>query len=249
MKRSLQILFTFIFTFLSFTSWAITKIRFGVIYFYPPFVFSSKSGYIHGFDIDIAKAICQQLNAQCTFTPLPLSPLFQQLTADKVDAIMGAISITAQRQKQFDFTKSYFKSTMIYVTLTANNINPDNLQGRKVGVVKDSTFFSYLTAKYGNSITLKSFVTNEALFNALSNHLVDIVLIDSPAAHYWVNYSTGLFKTVGTPAYLPFGQGYGIAVKKGNTELLKALNSGLSVIMNNGALEKLRESYFNKEKP
>jgi len=246
MKRSLLILFVLALTFLSFTSWAITKIRFGVISFYPPFVFSSKSGYIHGFDIEVANAICQQLKTQCVFIPLSLSSLFQQLTDNQVDAIMGAISITAQRQKQFDFTQPYFKSSMVYVTLSSNNIDSNNLRGKKIGAVKDSTFFSYLTTKYGSSIILKSFVTNEALFNALSNHLVDIVLIDSPAAQYWVDYSAGLFRTIGTPTYLPFDQGYGITVRQGSPELLKELNTSLTALGNSNILKKLINTYFNK---
>jgi ABC-type amino acid transport substrate-binding protein len=245
MKKILNMLLvTLTLSFFSLTSSAVDKIRFGVSYFYPPFVFSSKSGYIHGFDIDVAKAICQHLNAQCSFVAMPLAQEFTSLNNNQVDAIMGAISITPERQTNFDFTKPYYKSTMSYVTLEQANIDPNNLIGRKIGVVKDSTFQRYLFNKYGNKIQLMSFNTNEELATALSNKVVEIILIDTPAANYWVGYSTGLFEKVGVPQYLSFDLGYGIVVKKGNSSLLNALNSGLTAITSNGTLEKIKQSYF-----
>src|SRR5262245_12768693 len=102
MRRLFYGLFILIAICLSVVATAEQNIRFGVIYFYPPFVFSSKSGYIHGFDIDVASAVCQQLKVQCTFTPMSLSDLFTSLNQGRVDAIMGAISITPERQVQFD---------------------------------------------------------------------------------------------------------------------------------------------------
>jgi arginine transport system substrate-binding protein len=226
------------------------KIRFGMTYFYPPFVSSSQSSYIHGFDIDVAKAICQNLNAECTFTVEPFNQLFADLQQNKFDAIMGALSITPQRQASITFTQPYLKSNMSYVTLTANNnLNPDNLQGQKIGVQKDSTFYNYINQKYANKIKLVTYNTNEELINALSNKEIDVVAIDTPVAKYWVGYSTGLFKLLGAPISMPFDQGYGIGVKKDNAALLKSLNNALLTIMRNGTFDKIKQHYFPNEAP
>jgi arginine transport system substrate-binding protein len=221
-------------------------IRFGLIDFYPPFAFSTKSGYIHGYDVDVAKTICARLNAQCTFTPMPLESLFNSVNQGKVDAIIGAISITNQRKTLLDFSQPYFKSMMSYMTLTSANIDLQNLKGKRIGVVKSSVFCSYLAQKYGNELKVLTFLTNQELVTALSEHKVDLVLLDTPAASYWVNYSTGLFKLIGSPEKLADDQGYGIAVKKGNHVLLNSLNNALTSMIKDGTLSKFKQVYFKQ---
>lgn len=230
----------------SFQTFAALKIRFGVTYFYPPFVFSSNSGYIHGFDIDLAKAVCQQLKAECSFTPAPFAELLPGLQQNRFDAIMGALSITPERKTYVYFTRPYLKSPMSYVALANSNIDPNNLIGKRVGVQKDSTFYSYLLNKYSTSIKLVPFDTNEEVINALSNKQVDIVCMDTPAADYWVRFSSGLFNLVGTPIFLPFDEGYGIGVKKGNVALTNSLNNALNTLIQNGTVDKLKQAYFSK---
>ncbi|MBA2654732.1 MAG: amino acid ABC transporter substrate-binding protein [Gammaproteobacteria bacterium] len=220
-------------------------IRFGVIDFYPPFVFSSKSQPTYGFDIEVAKALCQQLKTECTFTSMPLNQLFSSLAANQIDAIMGAISLTPERKLAYAFTRPYLRSTMDYVTLTNTNLNVDNLQGKRVGVVKDSTFYNYLRNKYEGAIQLVTYGTNQEVVTALSNNEVDIILLDSPAANYWIKYSAGVLKSVGTPTFLPFDEGYAILLKKDNTALTGALNQALNTIIQNGTFAKIKSSYFS----
>lgn len=218
-------------------------IRFGIIDFYPPFAFSTKTGYLHGFDVDVAKSICEQLNAQCTFTAMPLMQLFASLNNKQVDAIIGAISITPERLSVFTFTHPYLKSTMSFLILADSQTQPDNILGKKVGVVKGSIFHDYLAKKYGSNIKLMDYNTNEALMMALSNKDIDLVLIDTPAAKYWVNYSMGLFKTLGQPAFLSSDQGYGIGLKKDNP-LVNSLNSALAAMNKKGKIEQLKHAHF-----
>jgi arginine transport system substrate-binding protein len=234
---------------LSLTSFAQQKLRFGVVYFYPPFIFSTNSGYVYGFDIDLANAVCQQLHAECSFTPMSLSDAFASLNQNKVDAVIGAVSITPQREAEYTFSESYLKSAMSFVALNTSQIAAGNLQGKRVGVIKDSTFYTYLIGKYGNSIQLKTYDTNEQLAAALSNKEIDVMLLDTPAANYWVGYSVGLFKTIGQPTYLPSDKGYGIVVKRGNETLIDSLNRALSTIMRNGTLQKIKQTYFSKQLP
>lgn len=248
MKKLLLALITIIACSYSFVSAGADKIRFGVIYFYPPFAFSTKSGYVHGFDIEIATAICQRLKAECTFTAMPLQNLFVNLNQGRVDAIMGAIAITPERQTRFAFTQPYYKSTMSYVALNGANLNLQNLQGKRVGVEKDSIFSQYIKEKYGNQVQLTSYPTNEAMVTGLSERKIDVILLDTPAANYWVNYSTGLFKLMGQPENIDFDKGYGIAVKQDNAVLLNSLNNALTALIKDGTLTKIQQSYFKNTK-
>jgi ABC-type amino acid transport substrate-binding protein len=219
------------------------KIRFGVTYFYQHFVFSSESVYIHGLDIDIARAVCQRLNAQCTFTPMSLNDAFNNLRQNKVDAIMGAISITPERKAAFELSIPYLKDKMSYIVLSTSQLDLQHLLGKRVGVVKSSTFYHYLTNKYSGKVKVITYDTNEQLATALSSRQIDAMLIDTPAAYFWVGYSTGLFKTIGTPEYLPSDQGYGIVVKKGNVSLINSINHALNDIMKNGTYNKIKQAY------
>lgn len=225
------------------------KIRFGIIDFYPPFAFSAQSGYIHGYDYEVAKTICQKLNYECTFTPMPLAQLFTSLKENSVDAIIGAISITPERQALFDFTAPYFNNTFSYVTLYGINLDPHNLQGQRVGVIKDSTFADYLINKFRNTIALRAYTTTQDLVTALSNKEVDIIVLDTPTANYWVRYSTYLFQIRGNAVSLPSDHGYGIAVSKGNLGLLNDLNRGLNIIKQDGTLVKISQVYFSRNVP
>jgi arginine transport system substrate-binding protein len=248
----LKLIGIFILLILSLTCNAQNKIRFGVTYFYPPFVFSSESGYIHGLDIDIAKAVCQRLNAQCTFTPMSLNNAFNSLQQNKVDAIMGAISITPERKAEFELSIPYLKDKMSYVVLSTSQLDPQHLLGKQVGVVKGSTFYHYLTKKYSGSVKVITYDNNQELATALSNKQIDAMLIDTPAAYFWIGYSTGLFKTMGEPEYLPSDQGYGIVAKKGNVSLIDSINHALNDIMKNGAYDKIKKeysSYFSSKPP
>lgn len=248
MKRFLSTVLIYFFGFHSIAAIAET-IRFGVIDFYPPFAFSTNTGYIHGFDIDVAKAVCQQLNTTCSFTPMSLQNLFISVNQGKVDAIIGAISITPQRQRDFSFTQPYYKSTMSFVTLSAKQLDVTNLQGKKIGVEKASIFYVYMTQHYGKRLTVIAYNTNQEMITALSEHKVDAVLLDSPAANFWVKYSTGLFKVIGAPVQLTFDQGYGIGVKKGNEVLRNSINNALTGVIKDGTLKKLQNTYFGINGP
>lgn len=246
MKKIVSALLVVLFSLMTSISVMAQTLHFGIIYFYPPFAFTSKSGYLNGFDVDLAKAVCQQLHTQCSFTPMPLQALFTSVAQGKVDAIIGALSISPHRQQYYDTTQPYYKSTMSYVALGRANINIDNLNGKRVGVEKGSIFKEYIVQKYGDSIKVVSFATNEELVTALSEKKVDIIALDTPAANYWVGYSTGLFSLVGSPVTLPDDHGYGIIVKKGNDQLLNNINNALTTLKTNGTLTTLQGSYFNK---
>src|SRR5262249_53232137 len=138
------------------------------------------------------------------------------------------------------------RSTMSYMALNQTAINPSNLRGTRIGVVQDSTFHYYLMNQYGSAIKLHLYRTNEDLINALANKQIDIILIDSPVANYWVGYSTGLFKIVGVPLFLNSDRGYGIAVKKDNMTLLNDLNNAVNTLIQNGSIDQIKQFYFTK---
>lgn len=217
---------------------------------YPPFEYIDASGALKGFDIDLAKALCAQIKVQCTFANQPWDSLIPGLKLGKFDALIGAMNITEEREQQVDFTKPYFITTGSFVAPKDSDlvISAEGLKGKTVGVQTATTFENYLTATYGKAIKIKTYPSGQDALLDLTSGRVDVVLGDTPIILDWLfkNNMRQKYRTIGEPVTDPafFGLGYGIAVKKGNVELLNAFNSALAQIKANGDYDQLLHTYF-----
>ncbi len=238
-------------------SMAVTKppaeqsIQFATEASYPPFEYVDQTGQIKGFDIDIAKALCIQMDAHCSFTNQPWTSLIPSLQMGKFDALIGAMAITKQRQQQVDFTKPYYFDTVSFVAPVASHFIPDakSIKGKTIGVQGGTVLEQYLHATFGNDIKVKTYASQEQAFLDLASGRVDAVLGDTPLMGNWLKKqkpATYAFagQPIGDPRF--FNQGFGIAVKKGNTKLLKQLNDALAAIRANGTYNQIYKQYFGK---
>lgn len=225
-------------------------IRFATESTYPPFEFVDESGLIQGYDIDIAKALCEQMKAQCTFSNQSFSSLIPSLQLGKFDALIAAMNITEERKKQVSFTNAYYQPSACFIAPTAKHYAVDNLIGKTIGVQQSSTFEKYMQDKYGSKVTIKSYASIQDAFLDLVSGRVDVVFTDMPIADAWLKQNDNsktysmMGSTIVDPAY--FGTGYGIAVRKHDVELQQALNSALAAIKANGTYAKIVKTYFGK---
>lgn len=226
----------------------IKTIHFATEATYPPFEYIDGSGQIKGFDIDIAKALCQQIKAECTFTHQAFSSLIPSLKIGKFDALISALGITAERRKQVFFTEPYYEPSASFVAALKKHYQLADIMGKTVGVQQSSTFESYLREKYNHHITIKSYVSIQDAFLDLISERVDIVIADTPIAQAWLNEKNNkeqysiISKPIIDAQY--FGLGYGIAVRQDNRELLNTLNQALTEIKKNGQYKKITDQYF-----
>lgn len=224
-------------------------IRFATEATYPPFEYIDASGKIKGFDIDIAQALCMRMKTQCTFTNQPWESLIPSLKLGKFDALIGALAITDVRKQQVDFTDAYFSNAGSFVAPTDKHLtlSPTGLRDKIIGVQGGTTMEQYLATEYGHEVKIKTYASQQDAFLDLTSGRLDAVLGDMPTVTDWLKKHDGnKYEMIGEPIESPkfFGVGYGIAVKKGNKELLDALNQALKDIKTDGTYERIADAYF-----
>lgn len=219
---------------------------------YPPFEFLDSAGKMQGFDIDMANALCAKMNVKCVILNQGFDSLIPALQLGKIDAIIAAMNITPEREKQVDFTSPYYMNTVSLVAAKNKNLSldPKDLTGKVIGVQAGTTLGQYLQNKYGNKVKVQSYASEESAFLDLTSGRIDAVLGDTPLISQWLKKNNQNYTLVGQPIddshY--FAGGYGIAVKKGNAALLQQLNEAIVKIKNDGTYEKIINKNFGTQR-
>lgn len=228
----------------------VTAIRFLTETDYPPFNYAGPDGNPAGFNIDLARAICEEIKAQCTIQQRRFDTLIAALDANQGDAVMASIAITPQLRSRVDFTDPYYRTPARFVGRKADAIDgtrPQQLEGRTVAVVAGTAHEAYLKALYTEA-TLKPYPSPEAAREALKKGEVDLLFGDGMALSFWLNGTDSANCCVfrGGP-YLEsgfFGEGVGIAVRRGNDVLRLALNWAMFRLWEKGRFTDLWLRYF-----
>ena len=190
---------------------------------YPPFETTNEKGEIIGFDVDIANAVCQQIQATCHFKSQAFDALIPSLKAKRFDASISAIDITDARAKQVAFSQPYYDSSASYVALTGKG---DLTKAKNVGVQNGTTFQQY-TAAETKQYDIKAYASLQDAVLDLKNGRIDVIFGDPANKKY-------------------FGNGLGIAVNKSSKELLDNLNKGLDAIKASGEYQKIYDKWMTK---
>lgn len=101
---------------------AAEQISFGVSATYPPFESMDANNQIVGFDIDLAHALCKQMQAECTFTNHAFDSLIPALKFKKYDAVISGMDITPERSKQVAFTDPYYANSALVIAKKMRSI-------------------------------------------------------------------------------------------------------------------------------
>ncbi|OOF65450.1 lysine/arginine/ornithine ABC transporter substrate-binding protein [Rodentibacter sp. Ppn85] len=219
------------------------ELTFGTEPSYPPFEMTTEKGELEGFDIDIAQAICKEIQATCHFKTQPFDALIPSLKAKRFDVVMSAIDITPSREKQLLFSDPYYDSSASYVALKGKG----NLATAKnIGVQNGSTFQQYTVAETPQYLP-KSYVNLQDAILDLQNGRIDIVLSDTALlADIIVKEPNIEFVGEKITNEKYFGRGVGIALNKSNKTLQERLNQGLKAIKEKGEYQKIYDKWMKK---
>jgi arginine/ornithine transport system substrate-binding protein len=227
------------------------KIRIGTEGAYPPFNFIDENGKLQGFDIDIAKALCSEMAAECEFVVQDWDGLIPGMLAKKFDCIIASMSITEERKKKVDFTNKYYMTPARFAAKKSDVLSlfKTGIKGKTVGAQRATVSENFLRDNFSDIVKVKSYATQDEANLDLISGRVDLVIADA------VVLLGGLLETeqgkdftfVG-PGFTDkkwFGDGIGIAVRKGEDDLREKFNKAIDTIRANGTYQKINAEYFD----
>jgi polar amino acid transport system substrate-binding protein len=228
----------------------IQSIRFLTELDYPPFNYASADGNPIGFNIDLARHLCDEIKTSCTIQARRFELLLDALDDNRGDAVIASIAITPATRRRADFTDPYYRTPARFVARVDSPIGdvlPELVEGKKIAVVAGTAHEAFLKQMF-TAAEIRSYANAEAAREALRNKDVDLLFGDGVALAFWLNGSdsAGCCVFRGGP-YLEsryFGEGVGIAVKRGNDLLRQALNWALFRDWEKGGFTDLWLRYF-----
>jgi arginine/ornithine transport system substrate-binding protein len=227
------------------------KVRIGTEGAYPPFNFLDKQGNLQGFDVDISKALCKEMGVECEFVVQDWDGLIPGLLAKKYDAIIASMSITEERKQKVDFTQKYYLTPARFVAKKGAGleITKKGLKGKTVGVQRATIHENFLRDNFSESMKIKSYATQDEANMDLVAGRVDLVIADATVllGGFLETDAGADFEFVG-PGYTDekwFGEGIGIAVRKGDDDLREMFNKAIKAIRANGEYQKINANYFD----
>jgi polar amino acid transport system substrate-binding protein len=229
----------------------LTVIRFLTETDYPPFNFTGPDGNPAGFNVDLARLLCEEIKVACTVQMRRFETLLDAVASNRGDAIIASLAVTPQTRARLDFTDPYYRAPARFVArkdAVLPEVRPEYLEGKKVGAIAGSSHEAYLKAMFTDA-EQRAYANDDALRAGLRRGEVDFIFGDAISLAFWINgtdseaccaFSGGPFVE---SRY--FGEGIGIGVRKGNDLLRQALNWALFRLWEKGRYTDLWLKYFS----
>ena len=212
---------------------------------YAPFESQNEKGEIVGFDIEVVQAVAKKAGIEVKFVNTPWEGIFNALAQGDRDMIVSAVTITAERKGTMDFSDPYFDAQQLIAVKDTSKVTKfADLKKLKIGVQTGTTGDEAVTKLLGKtSAAIKRFESTPLALKELEAGGVDAVVADNGViVNYVTNNPGGKFKSIADKEFVP--EQYGIALKKGNTELQAKLNKGLAEIRADGSYDAIFSKYF-----
>jgi len=224
------------------------EIRFAVAAQFPPFQSRNPQGQLVGLNIELGNALCQQLNARCTWVDQVLVESFEGLESRRFDAIMG-IAPTPLRRRWVSFTDNLYPFTTRLVARRTSGLlpTPRLLKGKRVGVLLGSNREAFARSQWARKgVIIKSFWLNDELVRSLVAGDIDATLQGT------VEIRDALLDTAAGqdfdflgPAVSAelLGDGVAIALRNTDTTLRAELNRAREELVHNGEYQRILAPY------
>lgn len=198
-----------------------------------------ENGEIVGVDIEIANEIANALGKKLIVKDIAFDSIINELKSEKADFALAGMSITEERLKEVDFSIQYTTSRQVVIVKKNSSINSiNNIYDKKIAVQLGSVADLYLSENYPNTelVRQKKYLS---MVEDLKSDKIDLIVMDKLPAEQIVASSNELKILEGSISE----DSYGIAVKKGNTELLSTINNVLNKLMSENKIDEYIVKY------
>ncbi len=228
------------------------EIRIGTEGAYPPYNNLNAKKELEGFEIDYMNGLCAAMKVKCTWVVQDWDGIIPALLSSKYDVIVAGMNATPERQKRVDFTAVYTSTPIAMAgakSITSTDISPAALKGKAIGAQGSTIHMNYLEAYFKGS-TARPYPTQEEANLDLSNGRLDYIVADLEALDTFVKGKgkdcCKIIAEVKRDAAI-HGPGVGMAVRKGEPELLAKLNAAIEQSKKDGSLDKHAMKWLGKK--
>lgn len=223
----------------------------GIMGTYAPYNYLDKDKQYTGFDVDIAKEVAKRLDKKAKFVAQDFSGLIPGLQKGKFDMLVSQVTITDDRKKQVDFTEPYITNEVKAIVKEDNTTikSAEDFKGKTIGVGLGTNDEAYLRNDLMKKVGEFKINTYDDVITTLKDlnvGRIDATINNVFALKPVVEENGYKIKAVGEALK---SDKAGIAVKKGQTELVDQLNKALNDMEKDGTYTKIYKKWFNEEPP
>jgi len=254
--------------FLAFTANA-GSIKIGTEGAYPPWNSKDASGNLIGFEVELANALCEIMNHNCTIVEQDWDGMIPALTSKKFDAIMAGMSITDERKKTINFSQGYADEVASLAVMKGSSLEnldtPEGinlsiggsevtnalktltgaLAGKTVCVQTATIHQNFLDSGDVGKVKVRTYKTQDEVNLDLTSGRCDAALA---AAVSFTDYAekSGKAVVLTGPTFSggAFGNGVGVGIRKGDSKLLNDFNAAIDKARDDGTISKLAIKWF-----
>ena len=250
-----------------------SKIKIGTEGAYPPWNGTNAAGELEGAEIDLAADLCARMKAECELVAQEWDGIIPALQNGKYDAVIAGMSITAERMEVINFSQGYanepasfsvLKSSPLAALGSSGKVNMDalndtssalldslkeTLNGHTVGVQGSTTHENFVKQVLGDSVTMKSYDTQQNMELDLAAGRIDAALCDQGSMEAFMATDGGQNVAFIGPGLGggPFGGGVGVGLRKADTDLLEMINKAIDEARADGTLAEHFSTWFGKD--
>lgn len=211
---------------------------------YPPFNGVDANGQLVGFDVDIAKALCAEMKANCEIVAQDWDGIIPALVANKYDAIIASMSITDERKQTIDFTNKYYSNYLAVIAPTGGVSGPSDLNGKTVGAQRSTLASQWAEDQLMGRASIKLYDTQTAAYADLQAGRLDAMVSDIYPAMDWLTTVSG-FELAGEK--IDINDQIGIGIRQNEAGLKAAFNAAIDAIRANGVYAEINAKYFSAD--
>ena len=226
---------------------AVPAIRFLTTADFPPFNFRDSTGELIGFNVDLAKRICAEVNVACTIQAWPWEQAANALGDNQGDALIAGLAMSDETGASLDFSATYLALPGRFVARASDIgfFDVNKLDGKTVAVRAGSTHETFLK-RYVPQAKIVPVDSEIDGLVAMRDGDADSFFGDAMRASFWLNENLDCCGFAGDPYFRPqlFGQGLAVAVPAGKDAIRQAIDWALVRLKDNGALDELYLRWF-----